>query len=77
MTEEKLIIANDLFKSIKWADNILNHYGNNHRFSLRIDTTRDCIESHESVLCPTWLTDEICDVVRAQRKEWQEEFEGL
>ena len=77
MTEEKLIIVNDLFKSIKWADNILNHCGNNRRFSLRVDTTRDCIESHEIVACPNWLRDVIHDAVSDKKKEWQEEFENL
>lgn len=77
MTEEKLIIANDLFKSIKWADNILNHWGNDRRFSLRVDTTRDCIESHEMVACPNWLRDIIHDAVSDKKKEWQEEFENL
>lgn len=77
MTEEKLIIVNDLFESIKWADNILNHCGNNRRFSLRVDTTRDCIENHENVVCPNWLRDVIHDAVLDKKKEWQEEFGNL
>ena len=77
MTEEALNRANDIVGDIKWANNILNHVGNNRRFSFRIDTTRECIESHENVSCPNWLRDEICNVVRAKRKEWQEEFDEL
>lgn len=77
MTNEVLNRANDIIGSIKWANNILNHVGNNRRFSFKVDTTRECVESHEIISCPTWLRDEICDVVRAKMKEWQEEFDEL
>ena len=77
MTNEVLNRANDIIGGIKWANNILNHVGNNRRFSFKVDTTRECVESHEIVSCPTWLRDEICDVVRAKKKEWQEEFAEL
>lgn len=40
MTEEALNRANGIVKDIKWANNILNHVGNNRRFSFRINTTR-------------------------------------
>lgn len=77
MTNEVLNRANDIIGGIKWAKNILNHVGNNRRFSFKVDTTRECVESHEIISCPTWLRDEICDVVRAKMKEWQEEFAEL
>ena len=77
MKEEVLNRANDIVGGIKWANNILNHCVNNRRFSLRVDTTRDCVESHEIVSCPNWLRDVIYDAVSGKKKEWQEEFENL
>ena len=77
ITEETLSRANDIVSSIKWANKILDHCGNNRRFSFRIDTTRDCIENHDMVSCPNWLRDAIRDIVSNKRKEWQEEFENL
>ena len=77
MTEEALNRANDLVSGIKWADKILNHAGNNRRFSFRVDTTRDCMENHDIVSCPNWLRDTIRDIVSNKRKEWQKELEDL
>lgn len=77
MTEEVLNRANDIVSGIKWANKILNYCGNNRRFSFRVDTTRDCIESHDNVSCPNWLRDAIRDIVSNKRKEWQEELEKL
>ncbi len=77
MTEDTLNRANDIVSGIKWADDILNHACKNRRFSFRIDTTRDCMESHEIVSCPNWLRDAIRDIVNNKRKEWQEELKDL
>lgn len=77
MTEEVLNRANDIVSGIKWADTILEHCGNNRRFSFRVDTTRDCMESHEIVSCPTWLRDDIYCIVKAKKKEWQNTFAEL
>lgn len=69
--------ANDIVRCIKWANEILDHCCNNRRFSFRIDTTRECIESHDIVSCPNWLRDAIWDVVSNKRKEWQKELDDL
>ena len=74
MTEEILNRANDLVSGIKWANKIIDHCGNNNRFSFRVD---NYINNYDIVSCPNWLRDAIRDIVNNKRKEWQEALKDL
>jgi len=77
MTIETLNRAKQLEDEKKWCDSVIRHISLNHRMSLRFDTTRDCIESHDSTRCPKWLSDTILYAVQEHRKEVEAAFDEL
>lgn len=77
MTEETLNRANDITRCIKWADKIMYHISNRNRLSFRFDTTRDCMESHDTESCPQWLVDVIENAIENKRQKWIKEFESI
>lgn len=77
MTVETLNRASDILSDIEWAKSVLRHMAKNHRMTLRFNTTRECIESHDETRCPEWLEDVICDAVEKKKNELTQEFEKL
>lgn len=77
MTKETLDKAKDILNGINWADKVIEHIVYRHRLSFRFDTTRDCIENHEMMVCPNWLEEIIEDAIRSKRDEWRKEFDEL
>lgn len=77
MKIEKLKKGNQLLNEIDYCDQSLNHIVLNHLLSFRYDTTRDCIESHDSMYCPKWLLEVIRTAIMDYREKCRKEFESL
>lgn len=77
MTIETINRANELVSDIEYCKRIRDHMGKLHRLSFRFDTTQSCMESHDSMRCPTWLRDIILDAVREYQAEVEKELEEM
>ena len=77
MNQETVNKANNLLASEKWCSDVITHIYKKNRMSLRFDTTRDCIESHDCKSCPDWLKNIILDAVEKHRETVRKEFAGL
>ena len=77
MKVEILEEANKILRNIKLCENIHSHIFRKNRLTLRFDTTRECIESHEDYSCPKWLLDIIEEGIEKHKEELKEEFDNL
>lgn len=77
MTNQTLNKGNSLISEIEWCKKVRYHIGNMHRLSFRFDTTQSCIESHDCVRCPDWLTEMILGAVRKRQEDAERELEEL
>lgn len=77
MTRETIKRGNDLISEISYCEQVREHVGKGRRLFLKFETTRDCIESYDSMRCPDWLVETILEAVRKRQEETERELEEL